>query len=151
MTRSRRSVHLALLLVILWANVTGVASPPRAEPVAATIESTLTTRDAQVRQLAFDGDGASFFESDEPPGADDHFTLVLDRPVRLRSIAAVTGRADGGDAVRSGTLEVSADGTAFPRSPGSSAARPGADPPTGPSGRSGSGPPPRTDRSPSAS
>ena len=89
------------------------ASPPRTEPVAATIETTLTTRDAQVRQLAFDGDDASFFESHERPGADDHFTVVLDRPVRLRSIAATTGRADGGDAVRSGTLEVSADGTTF--------------------------------------
>ena len=82
-------------------------------PVAATIETTLTTRGEQIRQLAFDGDDASFFESNEPPGADDHFTLVLDRPVRLRSIAAVTGRADGGDAVRAGTLEVSADGTTF--------------------------------------
>ncbi len=87
----------------------------RAEPVTATIETTLTTRDAQIRQLAFDGDEASFFESTQPPGAGDHFTLVLDRPVRLRSIAAVTGRADGGDtdAVRSGTLEVSADGSTF--------------------------------------
>ena len=113
MTRSQRSVRLALLLVLLCADVTGGASPPRAEPVAATIETTLTTRDAQIRQLAFDGDDASFFESHEPPGADDHFTLVLDRPVRLRSIAAVTGRADGGNAVRSGTLEVSADGSTF--------------------------------------
>ena len=52
-------------------------------------------------------------QSKEPPGADSHFTLVLDRPVRLRSIAAVTGRADGGDAVRSGTLEVSADVRTF--------------------------------------
>ena len=126
-------------------------SPPRAEPVAATIETTLTTRDAQIRQLAFDGDDTSFFASNEPPGADDHFTLLLDRPVRLRSIAAVTGRADGGDAVRAGTLEVSADGTTFRNSPGSPAARPGADPPTGPSGRSGSSPDPPPHRSPSAS
>ena len=46
MTRSQRSVRLALLVVLLCTNVTGVASPPRTEPVAATIETTLTTRDA---------------------------------------------------------------------------------------------------------
>ena len=114
-----------------------------AEPVAATIETTLTTRDAQIRQLAFDGDATSF-ESAEPPGADDHFTLVLDRPVRLRSIAAVTGRPTA--ATRSGPARSRSPTTARPSasSPGSLAARPGADRPTGPSGRSGSSPAPRT-------
>jgi hypothetical protein len=98
--------------VLLCADATGGPSPPRTEPVAATIETTLTACDAQIRQLAFDGDDASFIESHKRPGADDHFTLVLDRPVRLRSIATTTGRADGGDtdAVRSGPVEVSADG-----------------------------------------
>ena len=79
----------------------------------ATIETTLTTRDAQIRQLAFDGDDASFLESKEPPGADDHFTLVLDRPVRL----PVDRRGHRpGRRRRRGPgrpLEVSADGTTF--------------------------------------
>ncbi len=110
MTRSARS---ALLVIFLFAAATGGASPPRDRPVAATIDTTLTTRGEQIRQLAFDGDEASSFRSQQPPGADDHFTLVLDQPVRLRSIAAITGRADGGDAVRAGTLEVSADGTTY--------------------------------------
>jgi Peptidase of plants and bacteria len=110
MTRSARS---ALLFLLLFAAATDGASPPRVRPIAATIDTTLTTCGEQIRQLAFDGDEASFFASQQPPGADDHFTVVLDEPVQLRSIAAITGRADGGDAVRAGTLEVSADGTTF--------------------------------------
>jgi hypothetical protein len=113
MTHSQRSVCLALLFVLMFATATGGDSPPRVEPVVALIETTLTSRDAQTRRFAFDGDAASFFASNEPPGADDHFTLVPDRPVHLRSVAATTGRADGGDAVRSGTIEVSADGLTF--------------------------------------
>ena len=112
MTLSARSVRLALLFLLLTAP-TGRTSPPRAEPVTASIETTLTTNDAQVRQLAFDGDGDSFFASKEAPGADDHFTLVLDQPVRLRTIAATTGRADGSGRIQAGALEVSTDGTTF--------------------------------------
>ena len=101
----------ALLLLLL--------SPPSPACLAAagrarraTIETTLSTRDEQIRQLAFDGDDASFFESQQPPGAD------------ITSRSSSTGRSDSGrsprspagptgDAVRASTLEVSADGTTF--------------------------------------
>jgi Peptidase of plants and bacteria len=43
----------------------------------------------------------------------DHFTLVFDRPVALRSVAVITGRPDGDDRLDVGALEVSADGRTF--------------------------------------
>ena len=56
-------------------------SRPRRGPVAAAVETTLATRGDQIRQFAFDGDWASAFASADPPGPEDHFTLVLDQPV----------------------------------------------------------------------
>jgi hypothetical protein len=113
MTRAARSVRLASLLILVLVAARVGAAPPRGEPVAVSVETTLATGEGQIRQFAFDGDWASFFASKEPPGPDDHFTLVLDRLVSLKWVAAATGRPDGGDAVRSGTLEVSPDGRAF--------------------------------------
>ena len=113
MTLSVRSVRLTLLFVLVFSAAQGGTSPPRTEPITASIETTLTTNDAQVRQLAFDGDAASFFASKEAPGAGDHFTLVLDQPVRLETVAATTGRADGSGKVQARALEVSADDTTF--------------------------------------
>jgi len=113
MTRSARSVRLALRLVLAFSTARGSASPSRTEPVTASVETTLNTRDGQIRQLAFDGDWASFFASKEPPSPDDRFTLVLDQPVGLHWIAATTGRPDGGGKVQAGTPEVFSDGTTF--------------------------------------
>jgi RNA polymerase sigma factor (sigma-70 family) len=72
-----------------------VAAPqPRLSmpPVAATIETTLATAPYQIRQLAFDGDLDTYFASNRNAGPGDHFTLVLDRPVAIRSLAVLTGR-----------------------------------------------------------
>jgi Peptidase of plants and bacteria len=107
------SARPILLLVLICVPASVGDEPPRHGPVAATVETTLSTRDDRIRQLAFDGDWATGFASANPPGPRDHFTLVLDEPVSLKWIAATTGRPDGGDAVRSGTLEVSPDGTTF--------------------------------------
>lgn len=79
----------------------------------ATIDTTLTTASEQIRQFAFDGLEGSFFTSAENPGLSDHFTLAFDRPVAMKSIALITGRADGSDGLDQGTLEVSADGKTF--------------------------------------
>jgi hypothetical protein len=92
----------------------GAREPGRAgPPVAATIETTLITAHGQARQFAFDGDPTTFFASAEDPGRDDHFTLVLDRPVEVHSIEITTGRADGGDEHVGGSMETSADGKTF--------------------------------------
>ena len=82
-------------------------------PVFATVETTLETASGQIRQFAFDGDASTYFLSARNPSATDHFTLVLDGPVAVKSIGVVTGKPGGGLALESGTLEVSADGKAF--------------------------------------
>jgi hypothetical protein len=82
-------------------------------PVAATIDTTLTTASGQIRQFAFDGDPDTYFVSAQNAAGTDHFTLRFDKPVALTSIAATTGQPNGGDALDAGTLEVSADGKTF--------------------------------------
>jgi hypothetical protein len=100
---------VAVLVVLCWA----VPASPAEPPVLATVETTLATAGGQVRQFAFDGDPATFFLSAQNPAAADHFTLVFDRPVAVKSVAVTTGRPGGGDALDAGVLEASADGQAF--------------------------------------
>ena len=91
------------------AHSSGAAEPP----VAAIIETTLKTADGQIRQFAFDGDPATYFASAQNPGASDHFTLVFDEPVTIRSLTVTTGRPQGGDRMEAGALEASKDGKSF--------------------------------------
>ena len=92
-----------------------IAAPgsPDSKPVAARVESSLGTSSKQIRQFAFDGDPKTYFASAANPGAADHFTLVLDRPVALKSIEVTTGLPEGSDKLEVGALEISADGQAF--------------------------------------
>ncbi|OWK35595.1 basic secretory protein-like protein [Fimbriiglobus ruber] len=89
------------------------APMPSPAPIGAMVETSLATAGRQIRQFAFDGDPASYFGSEKNPGKDDHFTLVFDAPVDVRSVTVSTGRAGGMDALDAGTLEVSADGKSF--------------------------------------
>ena len=84
-------------------------------PVAAVIETTLATAPGHIRQFAFDGDAESYFASEGNAGSADHFTLVLDKPVAVKSIVVTTGKPRGGDQLDAGALEVSADGQKFGR------------------------------------
>ena len=84
-----------------------------AEPVAATVETTLTTADSQIRQFAFDGDPDTYFASEKNPSAADSFTLRFDKAVAVKTVSATTGRPKGEDALEAGTLQVSADGKVF--------------------------------------
>ena len=79
----------------------------------ASVETTLGTANGQIRQFAFDGDESTYFASQQSPGAEDHFTLVLNPPVSVKSITVTTGRADGANKIEAGTLEVSRDGKTF--------------------------------------
>ncbi len=81
-----------LLAIGLMCFPGGVSAAAPARPVvAATIETTLTTSSGQIRQLAFDGDPGTYFASKENFGGGDHFTLVFDRPVAVKSIVVTTG------------------------------------------------------------
>jgi hypothetical protein len=127
MVHSKCALAGTMLLVLAAATAAG---PPenKSEPVMATIETTLATAKGQIRQFAFDGDPSTFFASEQTPGAADHFTLVFDRPVKVRAIGVLTGRPDGGEALEQGALEVSADGKTFrelvPFAEGKAQARP---------------------------
>src|SRR5690242_1744949 len=100
MTNLRRLMP-AILLVL-----TALHAPTRgAEPVTATVESTMATRGDQIRQLILDGDESTFFASEKATTAEDHLTIVLDRPVTLKSIVAKTGQPDGTEKVDGGALE----------------------------------------------
>ena len=79
----------------------------------AVVESTLATDSDKIRQFAFDGDDDTFYASKDAPGAEDSFTLVLNEPVVVKSVAVQTGKPDGGEALGSGTLQTSEDGAAF--------------------------------------
>jgi hypothetical protein len=104
----------AVLLPCLFA-LSAAAEPaqPVGKGVYATIETTLPTAGKQIRMYALDGDGGTYFLSDKNPGKDDHFTLVLDRPVEAKGIVANTGKPEGGEALDAGTLQVSTDGKNF--------------------------------------
>jgi hypothetical protein len=108
-------IRPALAAIFLCAALVSAQTPPKqpAMPVAATVTTTLATGDRHIRQFAFDGDPDSYFASDKNPGKADHFTLVFDKPVSLKSLTVTTGIPKGGDALDAGTLEVSSDGTKF--------------------------------------
>jgi hypothetical protein len=113
----RNSIRRAFVY-LLATNPVSIAiagAPPLdlSRPVAVTIETTLSTAPAQIRQFAFDGDANTFFASEKNPASSDHFTLVFDKPVKAKSIAVVTGRTDGSDALSEGNLEVSSDEKTF--------------------------------------
>jgi hypothetical protein len=93
--------------------IAGAPPVEQGRPVAVTIETTLLTASAQIRQFAFDGDANTFFASEKGPARSDHFTFVFDQPVKVKSIAIVTGRTDGSDALSEGKLEVSSDAKTF--------------------------------------
>src|SRR5262245_37869826 len=102
MLRSVRPVLVTVLVGLTAATSRAPAEPLAAPPVRAVVETTLATAAGQVRQLAFDGDADSFFASARDAGPGDHFTLVFDRPVAVRSAAVTTGRPQGGDALDAG-------------------------------------------------
>ncbi|HUR53538.1 MAG TPA: basic secretory protein-like protein [Gemmataceae bacterium] len=107
MTRPTAPVF-ALLAAALLAN----AQPP-APPVIVSVESSLPTATGQIRQFAFDGDPDTHFASARNATKDDHFTVVFEKGVFVKSVSVKTGRPDGGDELAAGALEFSADGKKF--------------------------------------
>src|SRR3954452_20233053 len=126
------ATRFAAALVVVIAVLPCRAAPAPVEPpLCAVIETTLSTPfnpqgngqlrqsppDAAavpIKQFAFDGDPKTFFASSQNPTAKDHFTLVLDKAVAVKSIDVATGKPDdNADKLDAGSLEVSADGTTF--------------------------------------
>ncbi len=109
----RHSLLRFSVLLPLFFSSPLLATPDEKTSITATIETTLTTRGDQIRQFAFDGDDKTYFSSEKNATNKDHFTLLLDKPVKFHSLRVTTGRPDGGDKLEAGTLQVSADGKTF--------------------------------------
>jgi Peptidase of plants and bacteria len=111
----RASIRFVLTALLCLPAVASAAPDlkPADTRVAAVIETTLATAPGQIRQFALDGDADSYFASKEDAASTDHFTLVLDKAVAVKSIAVTTGKPKGGDLLDAGVLEVSADGKKF--------------------------------------
>jgi hypothetical protein len=127
-----RRATATLVAVLFLATASGADTAKRSElPVAATIETTLSTDAPHIRQFAFDGDADSYFTSVQNARRSDRFTLIFDKPVAVTSIAVTTGRPSGEERLDSGTLEVSRDGKKFEPvaqfTDGVARAKPGAD------------------------
>jgi hypothetical protein len=105
----RYVIALSLGLALVAARHAAGAEPA----VAATVETTLATGSNHIRQFAFDGDASTYFASAKNPGKKDHFTLVFDKPVSVKSIKVVTGDSKGEQILDAGAMEVSADGKTF--------------------------------------
>jgi hypothetical protein len=113
MSKCRCCSFAALLLCIAVARLAAQGQDAAEPAVAATVETTLKTASGHVRQFAFDGDADTYFATADKVASSDHFTLIFDKPVAVRSIVVTTGRPKGGDQLDSGTLEGSADGKKF--------------------------------------
>jgi hypothetical protein len=112
--RCLRSVAVFLLLcALLCAPGTARADSARPLEPAVTIATSLTTDAGHIRQFAFDGNADTYFASLHNVRRADHFTLVLDKPVVIRSVTVTTGRPAGEDKLDSGVLEMSRDGKKF--------------------------------------
>jgi hypothetical protein len=108
--RCRFITTIGLLLTALTAgDRVGAAEPS----VAAEVRTTLPTANGHPRQFAFDGNPDSLYVSGRDAAETDHLTLILDRPVSVTRVAALTGRPDGDDQLEAGLLELSTDGQTF--------------------------------------
>jgi hypothetical protein len=107
----RNAIRFLLLGLWCFSGAVFAVAPLPKPAVVATIETSLTTNSGQIRQFAFDGDPNTYFASKE--NVVDHFTLILDSPVAVKSIVVTTGKPEGGDRLDVGILEVSADGKSF--------------------------------------
>ncbi len=113
MPRSIRPFLAASLLCTAIVIRAAPATKPVETPVSATVETSLSTGADQIRQFAFDGDPNTFFASEKNAGSTDHFTLVFDKSVAIKSLVVTTGLPDGRQKLDVGSLEVSADGKKF--------------------------------------
>src|SRR5271166_204742 len=95
-----------VVAICLGVALVGACRATAADPVvAATVETTLATGSDHIRQFAFDGDPNTYFASAKNPGKKDHFTLVFDKAVSLKSLKVTTGDPKGEQILDAGALE----------------------------------------------
>jgi len=85
--------------------------PPGSTTRPAEIESSLDPYQDYYRELAFDGDPATFFWSDRGLEPGDHFTLTLKKPEKLEALTILMGTDRyRHEYIHAGVLEFSTDG-----------------------------------------
>ena len=109
----RRALLLTAVLGPLFLTSPLPAVRAAKEPITATIETTLATDGEHIRQFVFDGEDKTYFASEKNATDKDRFTLILSKPVSVRSVRVTTGQPNGGDKLDAGTLEFSPDGKTF--------------------------------------
>ncbi len=112
----RGSIRVFVAAMSVSISIVALGDPiakPVETPTVATIDTTLKTADAQIRQFAFDGNAETFFASEKEVSGADFFMLRFDKPVSMKSVGVSTGRPDGSDKLDAATLDVSADGKSF--------------------------------------
>jgi hexosaminidase len=92
-----------------------VPRPEKPEVVApCRIETTIPTHGNFHPEYAFDGNDLSYFWSDGGVKAGQHFTIVLDEPILVRSIEVRSGTEfKPNDIVHKGSLQISENGVDF--------------------------------------
>ena len=96
--------------ILAFVSIFGLTFPVlAAEPVAATVESSLASAGGRIRQFAFDADPSTYFVSDTKPKKGDRFTLTFDKPVEIQSLTILADRPKGDDAITASVLEVSTE------------------------------------------
>ena len=98
---------LALLAPALVAQASSGAIP-----VDALLYSTMPSTAVHRPEMAMDGDAKSSFRSVYGMEEGDSFTVLLSRPIAMRSIRISTGNG-GDDVLTNGFVETSADGTTY--------------------------------------
>ena len=106
--------QFSLYLAAGFVTLTAMANEPIAKPVLASINTTLKTDGDHICQLAFDGNNSTYFASQKSPNREDHFTLMLEKPVAAKRIRVESGEPGNLESpLELGLLEVSADGKTF--------------------------------------
>ena len=84
-------------------------------PVEALLYSTMPSTTAHRPEMAWDGDGGTYFKSAYGMSDGDDFLVLFSQPVPVESLHIVTGDTDGQDLLTDGVVETSADSATFAR------------------------------------
>ena len=110
---NKTSFSIFAACVLLGAGFSGQAKAQTTVGTEATIYSTMPSTVAHRPEMALDADESSYFQSVYGMGDGDDFTILLSRPIPLRSLRVSTGNLDGDNLLTKGFVEISTDGTKY--------------------------------------
>lgn len=111
----KKRILLPSLCAILNAYAPTQAQTAAPAETEAMIYSTMPSRAVHRPEMALDGDDSTYFQSAYGMSQGDDFTVLLGRPIALRSLKITTGTRDGDNLLTQGYVEVSSDGKTYTR------------------------------------